>query len=288
MKLHLNTKWAFIVAISLNLAFTVLEAIYAIIANSMSLLADAGHNLADVLSLLLAWGAYWLLSKPPTERYSYGYKKISVLAAIINALILVGTAAIIGYASLIKLFHPEPIKEMIVMVVATIGIFINGGTALLFLRDSKLDLNIKGAFLHLATDALISIAVVIGASILLYTGWLWLDPILSLIIVFITFVTAWQLLRDSTNLLLDAIPQHINLMDVKQYFQQFPDVKDLHDLHIWALSTRETALTVHLVMENDVLSKEKHDIILHDLRAKFNIEHCTIQVEKNTCAQGCH
>lgn len=287
MEKHLNTKWAFILAIGFNLSFTFFEAIYAIVANSMSLLADAGHNLADVLSLFLAWGAYWLLSKPPTARYSYGYKKMSVLAAAINALILVGTAAIIGYQSLIKLFHPDPIKENIVIIVATIGIFINSGTALLFMRESKKDLNIKGAFLHLATDALISIAVLIAAITIMFTGWLQLDPILGLIIVILTLYTAWHLLRDSLNLLLDAIPGDIELSAVQNYFQQFPGVNSFHDLHIWALSTRETALTIHLVMPERSFSEELYEKISNDLKEKFYIDHCTIQIEKEICSLGC-
>lgn len=271
---------AFGLAVFLNLGFTIIEATYAIMANSMGLLADAGHNLGDVLGLVLAWIASWLLTKKPTDRYSYGYKRTTIIAAIINALILVGTSVIIAYESIFKLFHPVQVHEVIVMVVAAIGIFINGGTALMFIRGSKEDLNIKGAFLHLAADALISVGVVIAGAIILYTGWLRLDPIVGLMIVVSILVGTWGLLRDSINLLMDAVPHAIDRKKVKQYLRKIPGVTAVHDLHIWGLSTKESALTAHLVMPGKMLSNEDYHRINHDLKHNHKIDHVTIQVEQ--------
>ncbi len=279
---------AFAWAIFLNLAFTLLEAVYAILANSMSLLADAGHNLGDVLGLLLAWGANWLLMKPSTERYSYGYRRTSIIASIINALLLVATSAIIAYESIIKLIHPEQVEELIVIVVAFIGILINGGTALLFMRGSKGDLNIKGAFLHLAADALISVGVVIAATIIYFTGWVALDPIIGLLIVVVILLGTWGLLRDSVILLLDAVPHSIQSQDVRKFLLNLQGVTDIHDLHIWGLSTKEIALTAHLVMPDDDLKDKDHSDIQHALKDKFNIDHVTIQVEKGQTEHPCH
>lgn len=279
---------AFALAIFLNLGFTFIEAIYAIVANSMSLLADAGHNLGDVLGLLLAWGANWLLTKPSTERYSYGYRRTSIIASIINALLLVATSAIIAYESIIKLIHPEQVEEFIVIVVAFIGILINGGTALLFMRGSKGDLNIKGAFLHLAADALISVGVVIAATVIYFTGWDMLDPIIGLMIVIVILAGTWGLLRDSVILLLDAVPHAIERQEVKEFLINLQGVTDVHDLHIWGLSTKEIALTAHLVMPDNYLSDQEHHTLQHDLKEKFNIDHITIQIEKGQGEHPCN
>lgn len=283
-----TTNFAFALAVILNVSFTLIEAIYAIYANSTSLLADAGHNLGDVLGLILAWGANWLLTKPASERYSYGYRRTTILAAVINALLLVATSVLIAYEAIEKLSQPQPINEWIVIIVAFIGIIINGGTALLFLRDSKSDLNIKGAFLHLATDALISVGVVLSALIIMWTKWLILDSIVGLIIVLIILYGTWGLLKDSINLMLDSVPSHINQQGVAEYFKALPHVTDLHDLHIWGLSTREVALTVHLVMPNHTLTDEQYHTINHDLKEKFYIDHVTIQVEQGSLEHPCH
>jgi len=270
---------AFAIAVIVNFALTVLQGSYALMAHSMSLLADAGHNFGDVLGLILAWIANWLLSKSPNERYSYGYKRTTILAAIINALILVGTSAIIAYESILKFLTPHRVDEVIVMVVAAIGIVVNTSTALLFIRGSKEDLNIKGAFLHLAGDALISLGVVLGGAVIWYTGWMQLDPLIGLLIVFIILAGTWSLLRDSVNLILDAVPHGIKAKDVEAYLSKIPGVQAIHDLHIWGLSTKEAALTVHLNMPGKTLSSAEYKEVIHELREHYKIGHITIQVE---------
>lgn len=278
---------SFGIAVFANLAFTLIEGVYAIFANSMGLLADAGHNLGDVLGLLLAWGANWLMSKPAKDRYSYGYKRSSVLASLFNAFLLVATSAIIAYESVLKLIYPSPVNELMVVVVAAIGIVVNGGTAMLFFKQNKHDLNIKGAFLHLAADALLAFGVVVTGIIVYYTGWVRLDAIIGLIIVIVIVVGTWDLLRQSLRLILDAAPKHIEPQNVSAFLSALPGVKAVHDLHIWGLSTREVALTAHLVMPNAVLSDEDYHRISHDLLDKFNIHHVTLQVEKGSSALGC-
>ncbi len=275
-----NFNTAFAVATLLNFAFVVIEVIYAVSASSMSLLADAGHNLADVLGLLMAWGASWLLKREASEKYSYGYKKTTILSALANALLLVATSAIIIYESINKLIHPVAVHEMTVMIVAFIGIIINGGTALLFMRGKGEDLNIKGAYLHLAYDALISLGVVIAGAIILWTQWSWLDPLAGIIIVIVILAGTWGLLRDSVNLILGAVPHGIDLAGVRYYLNGIEGVQAVHDLHIWGLSTQETALTVHLVMPEQVLSDADYIEINHILQHDFKIHHVTIQVEK--------
>ncbi|MFN7096121.1 MAG: cation diffusion facilitator family transporter [Gammaproteobacteria bacterium] len=282
-----NFNLAFALAVSLNLLFTLIEAGYAIFAHSMSLLADAGHNLGDVFGLVLAWGASWLLTKPSTERYSYGYKRTSIIASIINALMLVAACAIIAYESINKLMHPAIVDEKVVMIVAAIGIFINGGTALLFMRGQKEDLNIKGAYLHLASDALISIGVVIAATIILFTKLYWVDPVVGLLIVITILISTWELLRHSLDLLLDAVPRHINIIAVNTYLTNLDGVTAVHDLHIWGLSTREVALTAHLIMPEKMLTDADHVKIHEDLKQKYRINHVTIQVEKGSDEHQC-
>lgn len=282
---HFNGVFAW--AVGLNFLFTAIEAVYAIMANSMSLLADAGHNLGDVVGLLLAWGANWLLTRPATARYSYGYRRTTILAAMLNALLLVGTSALIAYGSIVKLMHPEPVTEIIVIVMAGIGIFINGGTALLFMRGSKGDLNLKGAFMHLATDALISAGVLVAGIFILYTQKTWVDPLVGLVIVLIILASTWGLLRDSMNLLLDAVPHGLHEAQVDTYFLAQPGVTAVHDLHIWGLSTKEVALTAHLVMPETSLSDEDYSRINHELKEKFCIDHATIQVEKGSIDHPC-
>lgn len=277
---------AFALATALNLLYVVTEVIYALYAGSMSLLADAAHNFGDVLGLVLAWGANWLLLRPASERYSYGYKKTSILASLTNALILVGTSVLIGYESILKLIDLEPVREHIVIAVAAIGIVINGGTALLFLRGHD-DLNIKSAFVHLAADALISIGVVATGFMILWKGWHWLDPVVGLLIVVAILVGTWGLLRDSVSLTLMGVPRRVNQKAITTYLESIPGVQEVHDLHIWGLSTRDIALTAHLVMDRKSLSdKEIHDInkVLH---SKYNIDHPTLQVEAGSPDYPC-
>lgn len=275
----------FMIAIAANLIYTIIQAIFALHANSMSLLADAGHNLGDVLSLLLAWGANWLLTQPSTENFSYGFKRTSILASTANSIILIVACALIIYGAIDKLIYPQPIHTITVLVVAAVGIFINLGSAMLFIRESKADINIRGAFLHLATDALVSMGVVIAAIIIYFTNWLWLDPVISLVIVATILCSSWQLFSRAIHLLLDAVPKTIDRNEVKAYFESMSGVNSVHDLHIWGLSTRDTALTVHLIMPDLKLTDKQHETIRHDMARKFKIGHVTVQVEQS---EGCY
>lgn len=278
---------AFALATLLNLAFTLAEAGYAFFAHSMSLLADAAHNLGDVCGLLMAWGATALLRRRATQKYSYGYKKTTILSALANALLLVFTCAIIIYESINKLIHPVAIHETVVMIVAFIGILINGSTALLFLRGRETDLNIKGAYLHLISDALISIGVVAAAAIIYFTQWIILDPIVGIVIVALVLFTTWNLLRASIDLILGAVPYNVNAQAVLDYLNGINGVTAVHDLHIWGLSTQENALTAHLVMPEVVLSDADYEHINHILRHDFKINHVTLQVERGNSANPC-
>lgn len=286
-----SVNLSFVIAVAANLGFTILEAVYAVIANSASLLGDAGHNLSDVLGLLLAWGAAHLAARETSNAYSYGYRKTTILAAMMNALILVVAAGYIAYESLEKLLAPTPVQEVTIMIVAGIGIAVNAGTALLFVKGSKEDLNLRGAFLHLAYDAVISLGVVIAAAVILFTGWLWVDAVMGFIIVLVILAGTWGLLRDSVNLILDAVPHDVDREAVVDYLKSISGVTQVHDLHIWAMSTQENCLTAHLVMPDSTLweSSESYAAIGKDLRHQFNIHHVTLQVEKDQeCAtQDC-
>lgn len=273
---------AFGLAIGLNLVFTIIQAIYAFFANSMSLLSDAAHNFGDVFGLVLAWGASWLLTLPARKRYSYGFKRTTILAALTNALILVASSAIITLESIYKLAHLSPVNGYIIIIIAAIGIFINGGTALLFMKGAHDDLNIKGAFLHLLSDALISFGVVVGGILIIFTGWNWIDPIVGLLIVLIILWGTWGLLRDSVRLILDAIPHHIDEQGVEQFLKNISGVQAVHDLHIWGLSTKEIALTAHLVMPDRILSDEDYKKINITLKQEYRIDHVTLQVERGS------
>jgi cobalt-zinc-cadmium efflux system protein len=281
---------AFGIAVALNLAFTIFQVSFAFIANSMSLMADAIHNFGDVFGLILAWGANWLLTKPARKRYSYGYKKTTVLAALTNALMLVATSALIVFESIYKLFHLSHVNELIIIAVAAVGIVINSSTALLFMRGAHDDLNIKGAFLHLLGDAVISLAVVAAGILIYFTHWLWLDPLMGLIIVVIILWGTWGLLRNSVRLILDAVPHYIDQHGIQEFLKKLPGVQSMHDLHIWGLSTKEIALTVHLVMPEVPLSDANYTHINTVLKKDFRVDHATIQVETGSeeypCGRG--
>jgi len=282
-----NNGKAFFIATLLNFLFVIAETTYALLAHSMSLLADAGHNLGDVAGLALAWGASWLLTRPASERYSYGYKKTTILAALANALLLTLATGIIAYESIVRLFQPQPVTEHIIMIVATLGIFINGGTALLFIKNQKDDLNVKSAFIHLAGDAALSLGVVITGAVIFYTHCLWLDPLIGLVLAITILGTSIGLMRDSVNLVLDAVPRHINQHKVKSYLTSIKGVTAVHDLHIWGLSTNEVALTAHLIMPDAILSDEDFHHISHELKHHFHIDHTTLQVERGTGSEPC-
>ena len=280
---------SFAIAVGANLLYTFIEGGYAIYANSMGLLADAGHNLGDVLGLLLAWGASWLMVQPAKDRYSYGYKRSSVLASLLNAFLLVAASAIIAYESIVKLIHPNPVSEITVIIVAAIGIVVNTSSAMLFAKNNKHDLNIKGAFLHLIADALLSGGVLVTGIVVYYTGWTRLDPLIGLVIIAVILIGTWDLLRQSLRLLLDAAPKHIEPEKVSAFLKALPGVEAIHDLHIWGLSTREVALTAHLVMPKNGFSDAEFHDINHELLDKFSIHHVTLQIEKGydgpPCAQ---
>ncbi len=277
---------AFAIATMANLVFTLIEAGYAIAAHSTSLLADAGHNLGDVMGLLFAWIASYLLTKPSSDRYSYGFKRTSILAALVNALMLVATCSIIVYEAIVHIVHPEHVNTMTVMIVAVIGILVNGGTAMLFMKGQD-DLNIRGAFLHLAGDALVSFGVVVAAIVIHYSGWYIVDPIAGLVIVAIILISTWRLLRHSLDMILDAVPYHVDRNAVLDYLKIQPGVNMVHDLHIWSLSTNETAMTAHLIMPGGTPSDNEYARISTDLRKQFRINHVTLQVELGDTEVDC-
>jgi cobalt-zinc-cadmium efflux system protein len=277
---------AFTLAIMLNVGFVLVEFIYGFIADSTALLADAGHNLSDVLGLLLAWGAATLAKKQPTNRYTYGFRSTSILAAMANAMLLLVACGAIAWEAIRRFSEPSHVAGSIVVVVAIAGIVINGLSAWLFVAGSKDDLNIRGAFLHMAADAAVSFGVVIAGLIMLYTEWSWPDPAISLVIVAVVLGGTWSLLREAVQLSLSAVPANIELPAVAQFLGQLPGVADVNDLHIWGMSTTETALTVNLVMPQGCPSDSFIDDVARDLEQRFGIHHTTLQVKRNA-APGC-
>ena len=278
---------AFGIGVALNLAYVVVEVVYGLIAHSLALVADAGHNLSDVLGLLLAWGATWLVRRRPTTRRSYGFRRSSVLAALFNAIFLLIAVGAIAWEAISRLSNPTSVAGTTVIWVAAFGIVVNGATALLFLSGQKGDVNIRGAFLHMAADAGVSLGVVLAGIAILYTGWEWLDPAMSLTIVAVILIGTWSLLRESVDLALDAVPDGIDPAQVGAYLAAREGVGEVHDLHIWAMSTTETALTAHLVIpdagEVDGLLRQ----IREGLHDQFKIEHATIQIEHGDPAHPC-
>lgn len=279
---------AFLIAIVANGLFVIFQVIFAYKANSTSLLADGFHNLGDVLSLILAWVANTLLKKIPTNHSTYGMKKTSILAALANGILLVFSCGIIASEAMYKLFSNVIINPLPVIVVASIGIFINGATAFLFLRGNE-DLNIRSAFLHLFYDAVISAGVVLSAILLYWTHWNWIDPIVGLLIAIIILRGTWSLFRDSFRLIIDAVPKNISWIEVRDALLNEPGVEEVHDLHIWAISTQENALSVHLYMPLRKMTDQERQIIVNTLRTKHNIHHATIQIEHDLiyCNDAC-
>ena len=282
-----NYSKAFIIGITLNVIYILVEVFYGLLINSMALLADAGHNFSDVLGLLLAWGATYLAKTATTEKRTYGFRKSTILAAFFNAILLMIAVGAITFEAIRKLIEPEPVHGTTMMIVAGFGVVINAITAFLFMRGRHRDLNIKGAFLHMATDAAVSLGVVIAGFIIYSTGWLWVDPAISLVIVLVITIGTWGLLRDSFHLSMDAVPKGIDLKEVGNYLQGINGVTEVHDLHIWAMSTTEIALTAHLVIPGDTKDDFFLKKICGDLHSKFGIEHSTIQIEKSAQSANC-
>ena len=270
---------AFAIGVVLNSAFVLIEAGFGLWSGSMALVADAGHNLSDVLGLLIAWGATYMAARPANARYTYGYKSSSILAALANAgLLLVALGAIL-FETVDRLFDPAPVEGWTMIAVAGVGIAINGATALMFMRGRKTDLNIRGAFLHMAADALVSLGVVIAGAAILLTGALLIDPVTSLVIVAVIGWGTWGLLRDSVKLALLAVPDSIDEGAVRGYLSGLPGVAAVHDLHIWPMSTTETALTAHLMMPGGQPGDAFLHEVAHELEHRFHIGHATVQVE---------
>jgi cobalt-zinc-cadmium efflux system protein len=273
-----NFGAAFAIGVALNTAFVVAELVFGYAANSLALISDAVHNFSDVVALLLAWGAAWLARKEPTQQHTYGYRRASILAALVNAGLLLIAVGGIAVEAVNRIQEPAVVAGWTVVWVAALGIAINGGTALMFMRGRHGDLNIRGAYLHMAADAGVSVGVVVAALLIMLTGWLWIDPAISLCIAAVVLASGWGLARDSVNLALDGVPKSIELAEVRDYLGRLDGVTELHDLHIWAMSTNETALTVHLVRPAG-----HDDAFLHgvceQLSRRFNIQHATLQIE---------
>ena len=270
---------AFALGVLLNTGFIIAEVIFGLISHSLTLLADAGHNLGDVMALLMAWAAANLERRSATERYTYGLRRSSVLAALFNAILLLVSVGAIGAEAIRRILEPLPVAGLTIIWVAAAGVLVNGVTAWMFSGGRKRDLNIRGAFVHMAADAAVSAGVVVAGFVILATGWWLLDPISSLVIVAIILVTTWGLLRDSINLALDAVPRGIDPGAVKSFLETLPGVAAIHHLHVWGLSTTETACTAHVVKREPQLDDQLLKQIAHELHDRFGIEHTTIQFE---------
>jgi cobalt-zinc-cadmium efflux system protein len=279
---------AFAAGVILNVGFVIVEAVYGVMSDSLALLTDAGHNLSDVLGLLLAWGAAALARKRPSPRRTYGFSRATIIASVFSGLLLMGAVGAIGWEAVNRLMEPPQPSGKIIMIVAAIGVVINTATALFFLSGRNHDLNIRGAFLHMAADAVVSLGVVISGALILFYGMNWIDPVISLVIAGVIFLSTWGLLRDSLNLAVDAVPRNVNPEAVREYLTGLPGVRALHDLHIWPMSTTDTALTAHLVM--DVFPDNDHFLndVAQALEARFSIKHPTIQMERYDSDIVCH
>src|SRR5262245_282052 len=278
---------AFAVGIGLNLTFVAVEFVCGVLANSVALIADAGHNLSDVLGLVIAWIASALTKRAPSSRYTYGLGGSSILAALFNAVLLLVAVGAIAWEAVLRLFHPEPVASGAVMIVASVGIVVNGVTAWLFASGRKSDLNIRGAFLHMVADAAVSAGVVVAALLILFTGWFWLDPLTSLVIVGVIVWGTWGLLRDSLAMSVAAVPASIDPQAVRNYLSSCAGVAAVHDLHIWPLSTTESALTAHLVLPGGHPGDEFLLKAATELRQRFGIGHTTLQIEISE-ESACH
>lgn len=282
-----NYNRAFAIGIALNVVFVVVEIFYGTIADSLALIADAGHNFSDVISLLLAWGAGYLATRSPTKNRTYGFRRVTILASLASAVLLLVALGGIIWEAFGRIMHPPVADGLTIIIVAGIGVVINSVTALLFISGQKHDLNIRGAYLHMAADAGISFGVVIAGLAIMYTGWLWLDPAISLAIVLVILVGTWHLLKESISLSIDAVPRGINISEIENYLTGLSQISEIHDLHVWALSTTETALTVHLVTTSEFIDSSLLQTIQQHLHDQFDIEHATIQIENAAHSNFC-
>jgi len=278
---------AFAVGIALNTAYVIAEALYGVLANSLALVADAGHNFGDVLSLAVAWFASSLARRAPTERYTYGLRGSSILAALSNAVVLLVVTGGIAWAAILKLAHPSPAGGLTMIAVASAGVLVNGATALMFASGRKGDINIRAAFAHMASDAMVALGVAVSGVVILLTQWTWLDPAVSLAIGALIVWGTWSLMRESLDLALHAVPASVNRAEVLSYLRGLPGVSEVHDLHIWGMSTTENALTAHLVRPG----RELDDSLLRracvDLRERFSVHHATLQIEEGLAEHPC-
>ncbi len=277
---------AFGIGIALNMGFVLIEAYYGWVTGSLALLADAAHNLGDVGGLLLAWAAFAAARLKPSDHKTYGWRRGSILASFINALILLVAMGSLGWEAIQRFQNPSPVAAGTVMIVAGIGVLINAATAALFMAGRKSDLNIRGAFLHMAADALVSVGVVAAGALYLWQGWTWIDPLASLLIAAVVIIGTWSLFRQSLHLLFDGVPEHIKLPEVRDCLQAIAGVASVHDLHVWAMSTAEPALTAHLVTRGERSTDDILREAQHTLHERFDIEHVTLQIEAEACAPG--
>lgn len=282
-----TTNKAFLIGASINIIYVIIEAVFGFLSNSLSLLADAGHNFSDVLVLLLAWGANILASVKPTSSHTYGYRRATILAALFSGVTLVLTMGWIAIEAIQRFNTLTQPDSLTIIIVASIGIVINFITAALFFNDKDNDLNVKGAFLHMLADGLVSVAVVIGGIVIYFTQWTLIDPILSLLIIVVIAISSWGLVKDSFNLSVDAVPNDIDINSIKEYLLTLPDVEDIHDLHIWAMSTTQVALTAHLLRNSSSIDDDMLHKAANDLREIYGVHHSTIQIENGHCQLRC-
>jgi cobalt-zinc-cadmium efflux system protein len=278
---------AFALGIGLNLAFVLVEVVYGVVAHSVALLADAGHNFGDVLGLGLSWGATALASLKPSKRRTFGFRRTTIVASVANALILLFVTGGLTWESIRRLFAPEPTQGRTMIIVALLGAVINASCALLFMSQGKRDLNVRSAFLHLASDALLAVGVAVAGGVILLTGWLWVDPAVSIVLAVTILTGTWSLMKQSLDLMLDAVPEGIDPEQVRAFLGSLPGVVEVHDLHIWALSTTETALTAHVVMPGSSQRPAFLAEVCSELRAKFDIDHSTLQIDPEDAPAPC-
>jgi cobalt-zinc-cadmium efflux system protein len=280
-----NLTRTFVIGISLNLVFVFLEAGMGLWLKSLALLSDAGHNLSDVISLVLALAAIKISQRQPNDQYTFGYNKSTILVSLFNAILLMLAVGAIGWEAIQRIGHTPPLNGGWIAAVSGVGILVNATTALLFLKDKDHDINVKGAYLHMAADALVSLGVVISGLLILFTGWMGADTVMSFIVIAVIVLGTWGLLKESLRLTLDGVPRGVDLTAIRQYLYSIPGVQEVHDLHIWAMSTTENSLTVHLVM---LPSQENKLPLIHDaLFHQFNIAHATIQIEEPGIREQC-